>query len=147
MRAGRRNTDSHIYAIHRSDQIIPGCPGSGLHRAPFPWQRAYIERVIGSIRRECIDFRCWPAHREFMRTLKLRSRPPAVLLVLLVLLVSTQACGYRRTMVFPSPTKRVAVEIWQTRIESSMGMRIELVSGHRRFVVYRGPNEARPHFV
>ncbi len=55
MRAGRRNTDSHIYAIHRSDQIIPGCPGSGLHRAPFPWQRAYIERVIGSIRRECID--------------------------------------------------------------------------------------------
>ncbi len=50
-------------------------------------------------------------------------------------------------MVFSSPTKRVAVEIWQTRIESSMGMRIELVSGQRRFVVYRSPNEALAYFV
>jgi hypothetical protein len=39
-------------------------------------------------------------------------------------------------MVFSSPTKRVAVEIWQTRIESSMGMRM-----------YRSPNEALAYFV
>jgi len=34
-----------------------------------PWQRAYVERVIGSIRRECLDHMIIFGERSLRRTL------------------------------------------------------------------------------
>lgn len=65
----------------------------------------------------------------------------------LAIALTTQGCGYVRTMVFPSPSKRSALEIWQTRIDNSWHMRVERSTNQRRFRVYESPNEAFVYFV
>ena len=62
-------------------------------------------------------------------------------------LALTQSCSLRRTMLFSSPSKRMAVEIWQTPIDNSWHMQVDLTTGKRRFVLYESPNEAFAHFV
>ena len=58
-----------------------------------------------------------------------------------------QGCGWERTMVFLSPSKRAAVEIWQTRVDNSWGTRAELVTIRGRSVLHENRVEAVVHFV
>ena len=61
--------------------------------------------------------------------------------------ILSQSCGLRRTMSFPSPSKRMAIEIWQTPIDNSWHMQVDLRSGKGRRVLYESPNEAFAYFV
>ena len=45
----RRLIERLVTALKRKQEEVLSTPRS-------PWQRAYIERVIGSIRRECLDY-------------------------------------------------------------------------------------------
>src|SRR5438552_3677300 len=60
LRARRRAPVSHpgprpgLWRAILSSSLDVGHPGSG-HCASLAWQNAYAERVIGSIRRECLD--------------------------------------------------------------------------------------------
>ncbi|NIA27299.1 MAG: transposase [Desulfobulbaceae bacterium] len=45
--------------------------GQGVLTAPAsPWQNAYVERVIGTIRRECLDHTIIPGMRHLRRTVE-----------------------------------------------------------------------------
>jgi transposase InsO family protein len=47
------------FLLHDRDRTFAGATAIGMHEvrtAPrSPWQHAYVERLIGSIRRECLD--------------------------------------------------------------------------------------------
>jgi putative transposase len=44
-----------IYGQEFRDQVAAMNINEVLSAPHSPWQRAYVERVIGSIRRECVD--------------------------------------------------------------------------------------------
>jgi len=44
-----------IYGQEFRDQVAVMNINEVLSAPRSPWQRAYVERVIGSIRRECLD--------------------------------------------------------------------------------------------
>ena len=50
-------------------------------------------------------------------------------------------------MLFPSPSRAAAIEIWQTRWDNSWRARVELVTEQRRKVLYPELREAFIHFV
>ena len=57
-RATRRKTDRsatpyRLMATSRAQSALPN--QRGCYRAAVPWQNPYVERLIGSIRRECLD--------------------------------------------------------------------------------------------
>jgi hypothetical protein len=68
----RRNAfsehDAPRYLVHDRDSVfadvattVAGMNMQTVRTAPrSPWQNAYAERVIGSIRRECLDLVDWP---------------------------------------------------------------------------------------
>src|SRR5438309_6483251 len=52
----RRLPPSHRIFTHTGFANLPSFSSSQVPSAPrSPWQRAYVERVIGTIRRECLD--------------------------------------------------------------------------------------------
>ena len=54
MRGLLRHRDG-IYGCAFSEHIATFGIGQVLSAPRSPWQRAYVERVIGTIRRECLD--------------------------------------------------------------------------------------------
>ena len=50
-------------------------------------------------------------------------------------------------MAFRSPSGTSAVEIWQTKLDNSLHMRVELVKGTQRRQLYQSPNDAYVRFV
>ena len=48
---------------------------------------------------------------------------------------------------FPSPSGKAAIEIWQTRFDNFWKAQVELVTDHRRTVLYRQPRDAGIYFV
>jgi hypothetical protein len=82
-----------------------------------------------------------------MRLLSFRPVHSVAMPLLISVALFTQGCAYKKTMVFQSPSKRSAVEIWQTAIDNSWHMRVELTTGTKRFRIYQSPNEAFAHFV
>jgi hypothetical protein len=67
--------------------------------------------------------------------------------VLLFGCVLLQGCGWNRTMVFPSPSGKASVEIWQTGIDNSRGTRVDLLSSSGHAVIYENRREALVYFV
>lgn len=59
----------------------------------------------------------------------------------------THACGWERTMAFPSPSRTSFIEIWQRESGIHPHARVELVTGNRRTVLYTQPTEAFIYFV
>lgn len=68
-------------------------------------------------------------------------------LLALSFLVFSQSCGLKRTMSFSSPSKGMAVEVWQTPVDNSWHMQLDLTTQKGRLVLYESPNEAFAHFV
>jgi hypothetical protein len=66
---------------------------------------------------------------------------------LLLVFALTEGCGWRRTMSFPSPSDNATVEIWQTRVDNSLGTRVELVTSQKRARVFENHVEAHVYFV
>ena len=58
-----------------------------------------------------------------------------------------QSCGWQKTMTFPSPSRRAAIEIWQTRLDNSWGTRVRLTTVERKAVVFENRREAHIYFV
>lgn len=56
-------------------------------------------------------------------------------------------CGWQKTMTFPSPSRKSAIEVLQTRVANEFGFRIELVSANRRTELHRIKREAIIYFV
>ena len=65
----------------------------------------------------------------------------------LVLGALMQGCGWERTMIFPSPSRSAAIEIWQAPRVIGGKARVELVTAKRRTVLYTQPREAFVRFV
>ena len=67
----------------------------------------------------------------------------------LVLLWSVliQGCGFEKTMTFPSPSRKAAIEIWQYRFENFWGARVELVNARGRTVLDKRDRETGLYFV
>jgi len=80
-----------------------------------------------------------------MQPLKLQ-RVKAVLLVL-ALAPLFQGCGWQRTMTFPSPSRKEAIEVWQKGIANEYGIRVEFVGGQGRTVLHEKRGEAIIYFV
>jgi len=76
-----------------------------------------------------------------------RGRGGLWLLLPLTTLLLASGCGWKKTMNFPSPSGRNRVEIWQPRLDNSMGLRIELVSSGKRTLLYHSPNDAIVYFA
>ena len=82
-----------------------------------------------------------------MQTLKPRGFNLTRLAGVVLVLFLVQSCGMQRTMTFPSPSRKAAIEIWQTRWVNSWRARVELVTENRRTVLYTQRHEAFIHFV
>ena len=65
--------------------------------------------------------------------------------VLLPLLLG--GCGWVRTMTFPSPSGKAAIEIWQTGLDNGMGARVELVTARRRTLLVHVPDDSFINFA
>ena len=68
-------------------------------------------------------------------------------LVFLALALIAQSCGWDKTMTFPSPSGRAAVEILQPRIENSWGVQIDLVKSGGRIRLFEGHHDEILYFV
>lgn len=66
---------------------------------------------------------------------------------LLVVALLSSACGWKRTMLFQSPSNLASIEILQTRLDNSWGVRLELVASGRRTVLLEKRREAFVNFV
>jgi len=75
--------DTHKYLIRDRDRIYGAefrrrVAGLGLHEVPIaprsPWQNAYAERFIGSLRRECLDHMIVLNERQASRILSAYAR-------------------------------------------------------------------------
>jgi hypothetical protein len=69
------------------------------------------------------------------------------LIVVLALAVLGQSCGWQKTMRFPSPSGKAAIEIWQTRIDNSWGFRAELISPRGRTALFDRRRDTFVYFV
>jgi hypothetical protein len=69
------------------------------------------------------------------------------LLLLACISVFTPGCGWQKTMSFPSPSRKAAVEVWQTRFANGQGTKIQLVTANRRTELDSINREALIHFV
>jgi|WetSurMetagenome_2_1015567.scaffolds.fasta_scaffold149806_2 hypothetical protein len=56
-------------------------------------------------------------------------------------------CGWVKTMQFPSPSGKAAIEIWQTGLDNGMGARVELVTAQRRTLLVEVPDDSFIHFA
>jgi hypothetical protein len=63
------------------------------------------------------------------------------------LLVLSSSCGWNQTMAFRSPSGRNAIEIWQRKVDNSLGTRIDLKVGSRRTQVFIDKRESIVYFV
>ena len=81
-----------------------------------------------------------------MQALNLKSQLNTAFLILLLSFV-TQGCGWQKTMTFPSPSRKAAIEIWQTGIANEYGTRVKLVTGHRSIIVFENRRDAIVYFV
>jgi hypothetical protein len=63
------------------------------------------------------------------------------------LLLLFLSCGWERTMVFTSQSGRSTLEVWQTPVDHTLHMRIDVVTTNGRHEVYRSPNEAILRFI
>lgn len=67
--------------------------------------------------------------------------------VLVAVALIGQGCGWKRTMRFPSPSGRSAIEVWQTQFANELGTRIRLVTPDRSVFVFENRREAHVYFV
>src|SRR5882724_12065919 len=56
-------------------------------------------------------------------------------------------CGWKKAVVFSSPTGRASIEIWQPPIDNSLGTRVELVSANRRTLLFENRRDAVVYFL
>jgi hypothetical protein len=82
-----------------------------------------------------------------MPALTLRPSSSITVLVAVLLSTFTSGCGWRRTMIFPSPSKKAAIEVWQRPIANEWGAQVELVTARRRSVLDKITREAFIYFV
>ena len=79
--------------------------------------------------------------------LALSLRRASLLWVIVSISLLANACGYRHTMTFRSPSGKKSIEVWQTAVDNSWGARVELVSAQRRIVLDEVRREAILYFV
>ncbi len=77
----------------------------------------------------------------------LKRHTPLLQVALLLVMLALSGCGWKKTMAFQSPSGGARVEIWQPRIDNSMGLRFELISNGQRKLLYHSPNDAIVYFV
>lgn len=65
----------------------------------------------------------------------------------LIAAVLLQGCAWQKTMTFPSPSRRAAVEIWQTRFANEWGTRVVLATARGRTTVFENRREAIVYLV
>jgi len=76
-----------------------------------------------------------------------KSRSAGALILEIIGLLSCQSCGLQRTMTFPSPSGKMAIEVLQARFENSMGMRVDLVTPEHRTALFIQRRETLVYFV
>jgi hypothetical protein len=74
-----------------------------------------------------------------------RGRPVGTIIVLALALLG-QGCA-KRTMSFPSPSHRAAVEIWQNSFDNSWGARAELITPRGRTTLIQSGRDTFLYFV
>src|SRR5436305_526697 len=67
--------------------------------------------------------------------------------LILRLIIAAAGCGWHETMRFASPSRRAAVEIFQRPIANEFGIKVQFVSGNRRFTLYERRRETLVYFV
>jgi hypothetical protein len=82
-----------------------------------------------------------------MQALTGRSWPRLTRTVLILLIALTiQSCGWEKTIRFSSPSGRESLEIWQTRLDNSWGFRIVLVSDGKWTTLFESRRDAVMYF-
>jgi hypothetical protein len=83
------------------------------------------------------------------QTVTLKAKRKVLFGILGIVLSSSiiQSCGWKQTMAFPSPSRKVAIEVWQTRFANERGTKIVLAAGQQRTVLDRIDREAIIYFV
>jgi hypothetical protein len=62
-------------------------------------------------------------------------------------LITVSGCGWRKTMTFPSPSHKAAIEVLQRPLANELGILVQFVSSERKITLYERRREAFVNFV